>query len=124
MAECDGTAVDVQAIGVDGEFGQARQHLRRERFVELDEIDLIQRQAGPLEHLPDGGHGPDSEEFRRDTRRGVGDEACEWLESVRLRVLSGRDDNGSGAVARLRRVSGGHSARGVKRRPELRERLG
>src|SRR4030067_1134446 len=40
MAERDGAAVDVQFLQVDAELPGASQHLRGERLVDLDEIDL------------------------------------------------------------------------------------
>ena len=43
MAERNGVAVDVQPIGIDRQFLQTRKHLRREGFVQLDVIDLVDR---------------------------------------------------------------------------------
>ena len=56
MPECDGAAVDVEPIRVDRQLLEAREHLGGEGFVELDEIDLIEREAGDLESLPDRGN--------------------------------------------------------------------
>ena len=46
MAERDRAAVDVEPIRIDRQLAQAREHLRGERLVQLDEIDLIERQPG------------------------------------------------------------------------------
>ena len=45
MAERDGAAVDVQPLGIDRQLAQAREHLRGERLVQLDEVDVVERQA-------------------------------------------------------------------------------
>ena len=42
VAEGDCTAVDVEAIGVDRQLLETREHLGGERFVELDEVDLVE----------------------------------------------------------------------------------
>ena len=39
---------------------QHREHLRRERLVQLDEIEVVQRQTGALEQLPHRRHRPDA----------------------------------------------------------------
>src|SRR5436309_1855900 len=41
MTERDGAAVDVQFLEIDAEFTCARQYLRGEGFVQLNEINLI-----------------------------------------------------------------------------------
>ena len=41
MTERDGAAVDVQFLEIDTEFTCARQYLRGEGFVQLNEINLI-----------------------------------------------------------------------------------
>ena len=51
MAERDGTAVDVQLIEIDAEFARAGEHLGGESFVQFDQIDLLDAQAGALERL-------------------------------------------------------------------------
>ena len=75
MAERDRAAVDVQPLRIDRQLLQAREHLRGERLVQLDEIDLIERQAGQLQHLSDRRHRPDAEPLRLDAGGREGDEA-------------------------------------------------
>ena len=75
MAERDRAAVDVQPLGIDRQLAQAREHLRGERLVQLDEIDLVERQAGQLQHLPDRRHRADAEALRLDAGRRERDEA-------------------------------------------------
>ena len=77
MAERDRAAVHVQAIRIDRQLAQAGEHLRRERFVQLDEIDLIERQPGLLQDLLHGRHRPDAELLGLDAGRREADEPSE-----------------------------------------------
>src|SRR5687767_11087312 len=105
MAQRNRAAVDVQLVRIDRQLLQTRQHLRRERFVQLDQIDLVERQAGDLQRFPDCRDRTDAEQLRRDACRRVGDKPRQRLQAVRSRVIRGGNDNGGGAVARLRRVA-------------------
>ncbi len=58
MAEGDGAAVHVEAIRIDREFAQARQHLRGKRLVQFDEVDVLEGQAGRASSLRTAGTGP------------------------------------------------------------------
>src|SRR3984893_4747111 len=51
MSHRDGAAVDVHLGVVEIERLHVAQHHRRERFVELDQIDIVDGHAGLLEHL-------------------------------------------------------------------------
>src|SRR5207244_3060519 len=46
MTERDGAAVDIEPTGIDRQLSQACEDLRGERLVQLDEIDLLEREAG------------------------------------------------------------------------------
>ena len=107
-----------------GSSRRTREHLRRERLVQLDEVDLIERQSGACQHLAHGGNRSDAEALRRDAGRGVGDKARQRLDAPFLRRAGGHQDDRSRAVARLRRIAGGDRAGGVKCRSQLREGLG
>jgi hypothetical protein len=45
----DAAAVHVQLVAVDLQFAFARDDLRRERLVDLDQVDVGERQAGLLQ---------------------------------------------------------------------------
>ena len=75
MAERDRAAVDVQPLRIDRQLAQAGEHLRGERFVQLDEIDLVEREPGQLQHLADRRHRADAEALRLDAGGRVRDEA-------------------------------------------------
>ncbi len=87
MPERDRTAVDVETGLVHRQFAKARQHLRRERFVQLDEVDVVHRKARQLQDLPDCRHGPCAESLRRDPGCRVRDEARERLQTALSRKL-------------------------------------
>ena len=61
--------------GSIGSSLQAGEHLRGERLVQLDEIDLVERQAGQLQRLADRRHRADAEALGLDAGRREGDEA-------------------------------------------------
>ena len=56
------------------------QGLRGKSLVEFDEIDLVQREAGPLQRLGNGGDGTDAHLFRQAAGGGVGNQAGQRLE--------------------------------------------
>ena len=67
---------------------QAGKHLRGERLVQLDEIDLIERQPGQLQHLSDRRHRADAEPLGLDARGRVADEAAERREPQLAQALA------------------------------------
>src|SRR5262245_4745396 len=75
MAQRDGAAVDVDAGQVELEIFLAREDLGGERFVDLDEIDVAERQARLLQQGAHGGNGADSHDGGIDSRDGVRDDA-------------------------------------------------
>ncbi len=116
MAERDGAAVDVEAIRIERDLLEAREHLGGERFVELHEIDLVERQARELERLANRRHRTDAEPLRLDAGRRERDEPPKRGETAFPRAFGRRDDDGGGPVACLRRVARGHRAAGMERR--------
>src|SRR6185295_7443227 len=121
MAERDRAAVDVEPIGIDRQRAQAGEDLRGEGFVQLDEIDLVEGQAGELQRFLDRRNGSDAEALRLDAGGREGDEARHRREAGSPRASGGGDDHRRGAVARLRRVPCGHRPLRVEGWPELRE---
>ena len=88
MAERDRAAVDVQPVGIDRQLLQAGEHLRGERLVQLDEIDLIERQAGQLQHLADRRHRADAEALGLDAGGREGDEPAERRQAALARAIA------------------------------------
>ena len=52
MAESDGATVDVELVHVDAELASTGEHLRGKRFIQFDQVDLFDAQAGALERAP------------------------------------------------------------------------
>ena len=69
----DGAAVDVELCLVEAELADAGQGLRAERLVDLDAVDLVERQAGGVEHGADGGRRADAHDLGRHADAGAGD---------------------------------------------------
>src|ERR1700730_897090 len=55
VAHRDGAAVDVELVVGNVEVLLELQHHRRERLVQLEQVDVIDRQARAVEHLARGG---------------------------------------------------------------------
>src|SRR5438132_1634476 len=94
MPECDGASVDVETLGIDRQLAETGEHLRGKRLVQLDEIDLIQRQPRDLQHLSNRWNRADAESLRLDARGRERNEARERLQAALLRERCGGDENG------------------------------
>ena len=57
MAERDGAAVEIDLVRVEAELAQDGQRLGREGLVELDQVDVVEGEAGAL-RAPCGWPGP------------------------------------------------------------------
>ena len=125
MAERDRAAVDVEPVRIDRQFlagrpGPARRRLRSSRR------DRSRRAPGPFARgaFRTAGTGPMPK--RSGWHAGGRVRRRRAPSGVRPSVAGARvahDDDRRGAVARLRRVAGGHRAAGVKRRAQLRQRV-
>ena len=87
MAERDRAAVDVQLLSGNGHVLQHGQHLRRERLVDLDQIEIVDAKPGALLQLRDRGHRTDAHDARIDAGARPADEFRERLQSARLREV-------------------------------------
>src|SRR5882757_6801804 len=56
VAHRDGTTVDVELLVGDVQVLLELQHHRGERLVQLEQVDVVDRQAGTVQHLA-GGRG-------------------------------------------------------------------
>ena len=83
MTERDRPAVDVEPIEVEAELPVTRQDLSRERFVELDQIDVVQAEAGLIQELSNRRDGSDAHDGGVDAGGGVADDARHRLDTER-----------------------------------------
>ena len=87
MPERDRATVYIHAIRINRQLTQAGESLRGKRFVQLDEADVLEREAGKLEHFTNRGDGADPEPLRLNTR---GRNATKRPMGVRLALLPAR----------------------------------
>ncbi len=108
---------------VEPELADHRHRLRRERLVQLDEVELVEADTGPVEQLADGRDRPDAHHGGVDARDCGAAERPERLDIHRPRALGARDDQCGGAVVDPARVPGGHGALAAERGLQGREFL-
>src|SRR5713101_8331754 len=70
MAERDGAAVEIGPALVDAEFAHAGDRLRGEGLVDLDDVDVLDGEAGALQRLLRRRHRADAHELGRATGDG------------------------------------------------------
>jgi hypothetical protein len=69
VADGDRAAVDVHLCFIEAQIADARDRLCRERFVQLEQVDVLDLQPGAVERLAHGVDRPDAHVCRIDTRR-------------------------------------------------------
>ena len=94
MPDRDGAAVDVGPLEVGARLTGPGEHDGRERLVDLEQVDVLQVQAGLLEH-----------------GRGARDRALERRISRRISAMSRRSSASSFSRSRKRRSDPGDAAR-------------
>src|SRR3989442_15649920 len=114
MAERDRAAVDVDAGGIELELADTGDRLSRERFVQLDLIDLVDRQSGPLQDFLRRGNRPQPHAARVHAGDGGGDYARQWLRPPSTALdrprPPGGEEEGGGAVVDPARAGRPHRA--------------
>src|SRR5262245_18306239 len=110
MADGDRAAIHVHALWVEAELADDDEALRRESFVELDEVDVGDLDTRALEQLAHRGHRADPHHARVDACDRTADECAERLRTERLRALLARDHERGGAVVDPARVTGSDRA--------------
>ena len=87
MTERYGAAVHVDARRIDSELAHHRDGLNGERFVDLEQVDVIELPSdlrGDLPHRFDGCH---EHELRREPAGGLADDARHRRHAERARLL-------------------------------------
>src|SRR5690242_18576014 len=107
MADGNRTAVDVELVRVDAELVAAIDHLHREGFVELPEIDVVDLQAVPLEQPRHGIDRSHAHLVRLAARRDKAAEDAKRLQSLPRRKLVAHDHGRAGAIRKLAGIAGG-----------------
>src|ERR1700694_446467 len=135
MAERDRAAVRIELVaeGIDTELPSRWDDLRGERFVDLDDVDVIDRHARPLERLPRRLDRSEAHDLRLQRRDAGGDDPGQRADPEILGLTVGGDHDRGRAVVERTRVAGGyppvfsehwlqggeHLHRGVRPRPVI-----
>jgi hypothetical protein len=98
VAERDCAAVHVQFFRRDRQVAQHGERLRRKRFVEFDEIEVVEAHARTLEQLPDGRNRSDPHDPRVDARARPSDDPCERLDASSRGAFGVHENEGRAAV--------------------------
>ena len=99
------------------------QRLSREGLVQLDQVDVVEAQPGPLQRLRGRRHRADAHDPRRHSGHGHRAHLGERRQPVRLGVARARDHHRGRAVVERARVARGDGAVLLEHRLQLRERL-
>ncbi len=106
MTERDCAPVDVHALLTEPELADHDQALRCKRLVQLDEVEIRNRDTGALEELADRGDRADAHDLGIDACNRRADERSERLGGQLACLVLARDDEGGGAVVDPGRVAG------------------
>ena len=120
MPAGDRAAVRVEAciFGIDAEGVAPGEHLNGEGLVQLEEADVVECQAGLLEHALGRRNRPYAHQFRLDARKGEADQSHLRLEPELRGGVLRSEKAGGGAVSQSCRVPGSDSAACPKRRAQ------
>ena len=121
MSDGDAAAVDVVLLVVDAELIAAVDALRRERFVQFPEVDVVLPDADVLEQPWNREHGTDTHlvGFARGDREAAID--AHRLDAELAGAFGAHEERHGGAVGELRGVAGGHGAVFLERRGQARQ---
>src|SRR3977135_4189912 len=98
MTESNRSTIDVRSFAIETKFLFHREVLRREGFVNFDQVDIRKFQAGFLESLTSCGHWTDPHDLGLDSGIGPANHAAHGIVLPFVdEVLTG-DNQGSGAV--------------------------
>ena len=110
MAERNRAAVDIDLIQRELQIADAGDRLRSEGFVELDDVELADLDAGALQRLARGADRTDAHDLRAAAADGDGFDRGQNVEVMALRVILRADQERGGAVGQRRGGSRGDDA--------------
>src|SRR5690606_1857334 len=122
MPDRDAASVQVGLLSSDAELRLGMQVHDRERLVDLEIVDVADRQGVALEQLADRGNGPRTHDLGRNAGDRVVDERGFGSRLGRQRVAVG-DDQRCRTAGHAARVAGRHRAARLERRPQRGELL-
>ena len=96
--------------GSNRQVAQHREHLRRERLVELDQIEIVERKPGRSEQLPHRRHRADPHDPRIHAGRRPANDPRQRLNPRARASLGAREHHRRAAVGDARRRARGDDA--------------
>ena len=101
MAERDRSAVHVHFVRIQFEHLDYRQRLRGEGFVQFDDRDVVERQAGEPQSFRNRIYRTNAHLFRRASGSCISDKSRDGLRPKFFGFLFGHHDGGRGAIGHL-----------------------
>ena len=98
MPDRDRAAIHVQFRLVERKLARARHHLRAERLVDFDPVDVAERDASARQQSADRRHRADAHDLRRTADGDAGDDPRQRFLSRCRRIAAGADEAGGGAM--------------------------
>ena len=123
VAQGYGAAVHIGALAVEAELPLDGQVLRGERLVDLDQIQVVERQARGGKRPAGGGHRPDPHHARVHSCDAPREQPADRPEPALAGVLLAGHDQCGGAVTDPRCVAGGDDTVLFEIRRQLGQRL-
>src|SRR5690606_20673265 len=102
--------LDPGVVVLDTQLAHDGQALGGEGFVQLDDVDLIDAQALPVQQLAYCRYRADAHDARLDAGGGHAEDPGHRLEAVFLHCVGTGDQHGGGAVVDAGGVAGGNAA--------------
>src|ERR1700733_12852651 len=109
MAERNATTVRIDLARVKSEFARHGAGLRRESFIRFNDIDLVDVERGLFYRQPRRRNGTKPHKEWLDTRVGIADQTCQWLEAKTIDGGCAREHHSGGAVVDARSIAGRHT---------------
>ena len=110
VAEGDRPAVDVELVPADTELLGRRDHLGGERLVQLDQVDVVDRQPGARQRHPARLDRSEAHDLRVEPGDAARDDAGRWGDAELLGLGVAHHQHGRGAVVEWAGVAGGDAA--------------
>ena len=101
MPQCDGTSIDIDLIRVKAKVVHNGYRLTRERFVQLDDVDVVLLQSGALQGTRNGIDGANTHHARLETGNMVGTQLSDGFNSKLFQHLLRYNHNEGRAVRGL-----------------------
>ncbi len=119
MAQRDRPAVDVDSLVVKPQFPVDRERDRREGFINLEQIDVADGEAGLFEHKLDCLDRRDRKPFRRQRRSGIADDTRHRREPAMRSFLFSHHNHRCRSVVARGRIAHGENAVFLEHRLEF-----